>query len=183
MPQITDLNVAPYYDDFDKEDNFHRVLFRPGFAIQARELTQLQSIMQNQIERFGRHMFQEGSVVIPGQVTYAKLVTNIQLSSTFAGETIVPSQYYNATNPVIITGATSGMQAKVIGFQEGTATTQPLLIVQYLNSGSDNATQRSHLQIVRIFQQIFQLHIIQLMGLQSHLQPHTQLMQLKSVHP
>ena len=48
MRQITDLNVAPYYDDFDKEDNFHRVLFRPGFAIQARELTQLQSIMQNQ---------------------------------------------------------------------------------------------------------------------------------------
>ncbi len=141
MPQITDLNVAPYYDDFDKEDNFHRVLFRPGFAIQARELTQLQSIMQNQIERFGRHMFQEGSVVVPGQVTYANLVTNIQLSSTFAGETIVPSQYYNATNPVIITGATSGMQAKVIGFQEGTATTQPLLIVQYLNSGSDNATE------------------------------------------
>ena len=41
MPQITDLNVAPYYDDFDKEDNFHRVLFRPGFAIQGRELTQL----------------------------------------------------------------------------------------------------------------------------------------------
>ena len=39
MPQITDLNIAPYYDDFDKEDNFHRVLFRPGFAIQARELT------------------------------------------------------------------------------------------------------------------------------------------------
>ena len=30
MPQITDLNVAPYYDDFDKEDNFHRVLFRPA---------------------------------------------------------------------------------------------------------------------------------------------------------
>ena len=51
MPQITDLNIAPYYDDFDKEDNFHRVLFRPGFAIQARELTQLQTIMQNQIER------------------------------------------------------------------------------------------------------------------------------------
>ena len=39
MPQITNLNVAPYYDDFDKEDNFHRVLFRPGFAIQGRELT------------------------------------------------------------------------------------------------------------------------------------------------
>ena len=141
MPQITDLNVAPYYDDFDKEDNFHRVLFRPGFAIQGRELTTLQSILQNQVERFGRHMFQEGSVVIPGQVTYSNVTTNIQLASTFGGETIVPSQYYNATTPVIITGATSGMQAKVIGYQDGTATTQPLLIVQYLNSGSDNATE------------------------------------------
>ena len=39
MAQKTDLNVSPYYDDFDTNDNFHRVLFRPGFAVQARELT------------------------------------------------------------------------------------------------------------------------------------------------
>ena len=58
--QKTDLNVAPYYDDFDPNDNFHRVLFRPGFAVQARELTTLQSILQNQIERHGRHFFKEG---------------------------------------------------------------------------------------------------------------------------
>ena len=51
--QKTDLNVAPYYDDFDVTDNFHRVLFRPGFAVQARELTTLQSILQNQVERHG----------------------------------------------------------------------------------------------------------------------------------
>ena len=55
--QKTDLNVSPYYDDFEPSDNFHRVLFRPGFAVQARELTTLQSIMQNQIERHGRHFF------------------------------------------------------------------------------------------------------------------------------
>ena len=88
MPQITDLNIAPYYDDFDKEDNFHRVLFRPGFAIQARELTQLQSILQNQVERFGRHMFQEGTVVIPGQLSYSNIIDTVQLATTFAGETI-----------------------------------------------------------------------------------------------
>ena len=124
MPQITNLNVAPYYDDFDKDDNFHRVLFRPGYAVQARELTTLQSIMQNQVEGFGRHMFQEGSMVIPGQLAYSTSVDNIQLASTFAGETLVPSQYYNATNPVVITGATSGVQAKVIGYQDATATTK-----------------------------------------------------------
>ena len=68
--QKTDLNVAPYYDDFDVTDNFHRVLFRPGFAVQARELTTLQSILQNQVERHGRHMFKEGSLVVPGQFGY-----------------------------------------------------------------------------------------------------------------
>ena len=140
MPQITNLNVAPYYDDFDKDDNFHRVLFRPGFAIQARELTTLQSILQNQVERFGRHMFKEGSMVIPGQIAYSGKVHSIQLASNFAGETLVPSAYYNATTPVIVTGATSGVQAKVIGFADATATTQPRLVVQYINSGSDNET-------------------------------------------
>ena len=70
MVQKTDLNVSPYYDDFDETDNFHRTLFRPGFAIQARELTQLQSVLQNQIEKHGSHIFQEGTVVIPGSINF-----------------------------------------------------------------------------------------------------------------
>ena len=141
MPQITNLNVAPYYDDFDKGDNFHRILFRPGFAIQARELTQLQSIMQNQIERFGRHMFQEGSVVIPGQVSFSARVAYVRLESTFADETLVLNQYFNRTTPVTITGETTGIQAKVIGYLEPTATSQPALVIQYINTGSDNQTE------------------------------------------
>jgi hypothetical protein len=59
----TNLNVDPYYDDFDESKNFHRILFRPGLAVQARELTQMQSIMLNQIDRFAEHIFKEGSVV------------------------------------------------------------------------------------------------------------------------
>ena len=108
MAQITDLNVSPYYDDFDEADNFHRVLFRPGFAIQARELTQLQSILQNQVERHGSHMFKEGSIVIPGQLSYSNDFPTLQLSSNFASEEIDPSQFFDSTNPVTITGATSG---------------------------------------------------------------------------
>jgi hypothetical protein len=41
MPAKTDFNVTPYWDDFSDIDNFYRILFRPGFAVQARELTQL----------------------------------------------------------------------------------------------------------------------------------------------
>jgi hypothetical protein len=140
MAQITDLNVSPYYDDFDEADNFHRVLFRPGFAIQARELTQLQSILQNQVERHGSHMFKEGSIVIPGQLSYSNDFPTLQLASTFASEEIDPSQFYDATNPVTITGATSGVKAYVTGFQAGTATTQPILYLNYYKTGSDNST-------------------------------------------
>jgi hypothetical protein len=70
MAQNTNLNIFPYYDDFDSSKNYYKVLFNPGKNIQAREITTLQSILQNQIEKFGKHFFKEGSVVIPGQIAY-----------------------------------------------------------------------------------------------------------------
>ena len=42
------FNTDPYYDDYNEDKNFHRILFKPGVAVQARELTQLQTILQNQ---------------------------------------------------------------------------------------------------------------------------------------
>ena len=72
MPAKTDFNVAPYWDDFSQSNDFYRVLFRPGFAVQARELTTAQTILQNQIEQFGNHIFKEGTIVIPGNVGYDK---------------------------------------------------------------------------------------------------------------
>jgi len=140
MAQKTDLNVAPYYDDFDSTDNFHKVLFRPGFAVQARELTQLQSILQNQIEKHGNNIFKDGTVVVPGQMSFSAIYDSIQLASTFGAEDVVPAQYYNAATPTIITGATSGVQAEVIGFKAGTSTTQPTLYLRYIKTGSDFVT-------------------------------------------
>ena len=140
MAQKIDLNVAPYYDDFAENKNFHRILFRPGYAVQARELTQLQSILQNQIERFGSHVFQEGSVVIPGGFSINNEYYSVQLATAFAGESVDPSQYYNATSPVTIVGATSGVRAKVIGYKDATSSSQPLLYVHYISSGSDLET-------------------------------------------
>ena len=51
------FNVDPYYDDFDDTKNFHRILFKPGFAVQARELTQAQTILQDQISKFGSGIY------------------------------------------------------------------------------------------------------------------------------
>src|SRR6056300_1460540 len=63
MPINTDLNISPYFDDFDVDKQFYRVLFKPAYAVQARELIQLQTILQNQIEQFGDNIFKEGSIV------------------------------------------------------------------------------------------------------------------------
>jgi hypothetical protein len=62
----TDLNVTPYYDDYEDKKEYYRILYKPGFAVQGRELTQMQTILQKQITRFGRHIFQEGTIVLPG---------------------------------------------------------------------------------------------------------------------
>jgi len=69
MPINTDLNVTPYFDDYDEDKKFHKVLFRPSVPIQARELTQLQTILQNQVERFGEHIFKDGSIVKGTSIT------------------------------------------------------------------------------------------------------------------
>ena len=55
-----------YRDDFLEEDNYHRVLFNSGKALQARELTQLQTIIQKEISRLGSNLFVEGAAIKPG---------------------------------------------------------------------------------------------------------------------
>ena len=79
MPQETNLNVAPYFDDFDPQSNYYKVLFKPAYPVQARELNNLQSILQNQIEDMGTHFFREGAKVIPGQLNYLPKFYGIQI--------------------------------------------------------------------------------------------------------
>jgi len=86
------FNTNPYYDDFDEDKNFHRILFRPGRAVQARELTQSQTILQNQIDRFGKHIFQEGSKVTGGEI-FDETVISVKLQPTFSGNTINISNF------------------------------------------------------------------------------------------
>ena len=85
MAQKTDLNISPYYDDFDIDKNFYKVLFKPGFPVQARELTTLQSILQNQVESFGSNIFKDGSMVIPGSVTFDNEFSAVKLNATNLG--------------------------------------------------------------------------------------------------
>ena len=111
MPQQTNLNVAPYFDDFNPSDDFHKVLFKPGFPVQARELTTLQSILQNQVEKFGEHFFKEGTKVIPGNVTFQRDYPGVQLNNDYQGVPV--SAYANQLIGTKITGQISGVTAYV----------------------------------------------------------------------
>ena len=137
MPESTNLNVAPYYDDFDSTENHVKTLFRPGFAIQARELTGLQSTLQNQIEKGFSHVFKDGTVIIPGATTYlgnAQAPRYIKVQGNFGGETVNVSQYVNEDNPVTLTGATSGVTFRVIAATEATETDPATLFGVYTSS-------------------------------------------------
>jgi hypothetical protein len=112
MPQETNLNISPYFDDFDPSKNYHKVLFKPSFPVQARELTGLQTILQNQIKEFGSHIFKEGSVVIPGQINYNSEIPSIEIESQFLGIDI--ENYIEALLGKSIIGEDTGITAKII---------------------------------------------------------------------
>ena len=88
----TNFNVDPYYDDFDNGKNYHRILFKPGYAVQARELTQQQTILQDQINKFGDYIFQSGSVVTGGKNNF-QTVQYINIASTYASTDIAAGNF------------------------------------------------------------------------------------------
>ena len=139
MPQKTNLNISPYYDDFDKNDNFYKVLFKPGFPVQARELTTLQSILQNQVESFGSHMFKEGSMVIPGGITFDQQYYSVKLNSEHLGVPI--SLYIDKLVGLRLTGQNSGVTIVIDKFLQPSDSTEiddTTIFVKYIKSGNNN---------------------------------------------
>jgi len=114
MPQETNLNVAPYFDDFDATSNYNKVLFKPAYPIQARELNNIQSILQGQIEAMGDNLFKEGTVVIPGNSSYKSRFPCIQIQSEFLGVPV--NLYLDSLIGKKITGRTSGVTARVVTY-------------------------------------------------------------------
>jgi hypothetical protein len=128
-----DFNVEPFYDDFDatngaKQENYMRILFRPGYAVQARELTQIQSILQNQIKNFGDHIFKDGSPVYGGQITLDTNANYLKLQTTYNGVDVDPADFSNAV--ISNSAGNAKIRAKVVAVDE--TQTQPTLMVRYL---------------------------------------------------
>jgi hypothetical protein len=141
MPQETNLNVSPYFDDFDPAKNYYKVLFKPGYPVQARELTTLQSILQNQVEQFGTHVFKEGAKVIPGQTSYNSQYSAVELENSFTG--IPLSSYIKSLVGTTIRGESSGVRARVEQALTSTESDRnnTTLYISYISSSSNNQSQ------------------------------------------
>ena len=125
------FNIAPYYDDFDDTKQFYRVLFRPGVAVQTREVNQLQSILQDQVTKLGDHLFKEGSMVIPGQVNYNDKLNYVKIASTALGNwtlTELEDKFISNTTDG------SGVIAQVLKAIPATTTDPITLVVLYTKS-------------------------------------------------
>ena len=144
MPQKTNLNISPYYEDFDATKNFYKILFRPGYSIQGRELTQIQSILQNQVESFGKYAFKQGELVIPGEVGLNTKLDYVKLSSVSEvavndGNDIVYKKYdISQLVGQQVKGLTSGVIGTILTTKLATESSADTLFVNYLNSGNSN---------------------------------------------
>jgi hypothetical protein len=137
MTQKTDLNVNPYYDDFDSQKNYYKVLFRPGYPVQARELTTLQSILQNQIKSFGSNIFKEGSMVIPGNIAYDSQFYSVKLNQTNFGVDVL--LYIDNFIGKRVTGQLSGTRAIIqyVAFPDDINVEDLTIYVKYLDSDNN----------------------------------------------
>ena len=131
ITRVKNYNISPYYDDFDESKNYHRVLFRPGFAVQARELTQLQTTLQSQLDKLGQYNFNDGSRVVGGKVTINTEYDFVKLTSTSSVAAFVGTT---------ITGGTNGVTAEVLEAIAATGSDPDTLYIKYNNSGTNNAT-------------------------------------------
>jgi hypothetical protein len=141
------FNYDPFYDDFNEDNNFMRVLFRPGYAVQARELTQLQTILANQIEKFGNHIFKSGSPIVGGKISLDDKANYIILDSQFNNQDIVPNNFRDKT--IVSFGGTKTVRAKVIAVD--TTTANPILVVKYLSGDVFSETDELRINGQNIF--------------------------------
>jgi hypothetical protein len=125
---MTDFNIQPYFDDYNENKGYYKVLFRPSVAIQARELNQMQTMLQKQIERFGAHVFKDGSIVLGGgfdpefDVPYvrASTVSNSARLNEFVGK--------------IVVGSVSGLQAFIKAVEFDADNNVYVFMVRYTTS-------------------------------------------------
>ena len=151
MALETDFNVSPYYDDYSESKDYHKVLFKPAVALQARELTQLQTILQNQVEKFGQYVFKEGSIVKGCVFNFRENIDYVKLSDKTIAGTDLNVALISAGD--YIRGQNANLVSRVVDKASGLESQNPdlnTLFFNYLNS-DDTTTEYSNGEILEVY--------------------------------
>jgi hypothetical protein len=135
---MVDLSTKPYYDDFDSRKNFSKILFKPGPAVQARELNQLQTLLQEQVRRFGDNILKNGTIVSGGQITHHATLPYVKVKDlNVATENFAVADLFNMH--VTNAAGTKALIVTTIPGQEATAPDLKTLYVKYINGGTSGS--------------------------------------------
>ena len=137
MPIETDLSVSPYFDEAAAglEKNYYKILFKPSVPVQVRELNELQTILQNQIEEFGDSVLKKGTIVRGCTFSFFNNYPFIKIKDSQVDGAPVNISAFK--DKMITSG--SGQSAIVLDYIDGFETTDPdtkSLYLRYINSGS-----------------------------------------------
>lgn len=138
----TNLNRNPYFDDYVENKKFYRILFKPGTAVQARELNQLQSILQKQINRFGSHVFKNGSIVDGVNPIILDQAHVLRLTNSYTNNSpVIIEDILNSSNNLFVVSQSSDVEAKLHTGLDGSQANAPLtkrLYITYTNTDDTN---------------------------------------------
>ena len=132
------FNTEPYYDDYDEDKKYYKILFKPGVSVQARELTQVQDIIQKQVERHGSHIFKEGARVSGGEFGFTNKFYAVKLQPSVGN--LLLSDYIDQLVDVELRGEESGVTARVITYTESDGTDPITIYVTYTGTGDDKTS-------------------------------------------
>ena len=125
-----------YRDDFADSDNYHRILFNSGSALQARELTQLQTIIQREAEQHARFIFKEGAPVHSGGI---QLNTRFEFGKLDTTTYALPTTFSTLIGETF-TGQTSTIKVRIVDIIEATGGDPATIFVEYVNNNSISGT-------------------------------------------
>ena len=135
MPINTDLNVSPYFDDYNEKDDYYKILFKPGVAVQVRELNQLQTILQKQIERFGDNIYKRGTIIDGCNFLFHDPLPYVKINDLETDGTPVNVSAFKG----YLVKNSANLVAQVVETSTGFEATAPdlnTLFVKYLNHGT-----------------------------------------------
>lgn len=147
----TDFNVDPYFDDYDPDKQFNRVLFKPSVAVQARELTQLQTILQEQIRRFGNNVYKEGTVIDGCAFTFNDNFNYVKIKDLDTLGTEVQVTGYTG---YIAVGESTGVRGIVNTGVTGLLSQDPnlnTLYIDYFKTGTNEEKVFSSTENIKIY--------------------------------